>query len=326
MSDTCKTLSNRKLKSMLRSMIRIRDCENTILGMFQKGKMYGLGHMSVGEEACPVGTIAALRDTDYIMSNHRGHGHAVAKGVTAKEIVAELMGKATGPNHGLGGSLHIMNPSIRDMGANGIVGAGFGLAAGVAYACKYKGTDDICAVFFGDGASNTGMFHEIMNMSVIWQLPLLFICENNQYAISMPMQKSVCTPTISQRAAGYGIRGVTVDGNDVLAVYEAVKKGAESARNGVPYLIEMITYRWYGHSLRVSGGGYRSVEEEEAWKQKCPIKRFSTYLVEHNICTQEEIDEMHRDSDREMEEALATGSADPVLTYQEVKDLVFVQQ
>lgn len=263
-----------KLKQMLLDMIRIRTCENRILDLFQKGLMFGLGHLSVGEEACPVGVIAALQDTDYIVSNHRGHGHAIAKGSSMRKIIAELMGKKDGCNKGMGGSLHIVDISVRDMGANGIVGAGIGQAAGIALANKYTGTNNLCVSFFGDGASNTGMFHEVINMSVLWKLPVLFVCENNQYGISTSVRNSVATSTIAQRACAYGIRGITVDGNDVLAVYHAVKSVEEDVRRGVPALIELVTYRWYGHSLRVNGGGYRSALEEKEWKDRCPIQHF----------------------------------------------------
>ena len=312
-----------KLKKMLADMIRIRTCENRILDLFQKGQMFGLGHLSVGEEASPVGTMAALRDTDYIMSNHRGHGHAIAKGSSMRRIIAELMGRETGTNHGMGGSLHIVDTTVRDMGANGIVGAGIGQAAGIALANKYEGTDDLCVNFFGDGASNAGMFHEILNMSVLWKLPILFICENNQYGISTSVRNSVATSTIAQRACGYGIKGITVDGNDVLAVYNAVKEAAEDARRGIPALIELVTYRWYGHSLRVSGGGYRSNLEEQEWKARCPIKHFTNYLLENKICTQEEIDLFYEQAEAEVEDAVAFGLQSPILDLKTAQGFVF---
>lgn len=313
------------MRKMLLDMIRVRVCENRILDLFQKGQMFGLGHLSVGEEACSVGTIAALRKSDYIMSNHRGHGHAIAKGVSMNKVIAELMGRSGGCNHGMGGSLHLVDVSVRDMGANGIVGAGFGLAAGIALSNKYKGSEDICVDFFGDGASNAGMFHEVVNMSVLWKLPIVFVCENNQYAISTSVKKSVATSTIAQRAAGYGIKGVTVDGNDVLAVYEAVSDAAESARHGNPSIVELVTYRWYGHSLRISGQGYRSSLEEDEWKERCPIKRFSAYLITNGICTQADINEMFSAAEEEVEKAVEFGMASPVLDFETASGFVYAQ-
>ena len=317
------TLTRTEKLRMLYEMIRVRECENKIFELFQKGTMFGLGHMSVGQEACAVGALAALGESDYIATHHRGHGHAIVRGTSVERLFAELLGKENGTNKGMGGSIHICDTSVNSVGSHGILGENFGVAAGVAFAQKYESTDNICACFFGDGSSNAGTFHEIMNIAMLWKLPLLLICENNQYAISTSYARSVCTPTISERAKAYGAQGVTIDGNDVLAVYETVKAAAEKARQGIPSIVELVTYRWFGHSLRVSGKGYRSEEEENAWKAKCPILKLSSHLLSNEDCSQSDIDDMYQKARHEIESSLENALKGESLTYAQAKSMIF---
>lgn len=309
--------------ALLRDMIRVRLSEQKIIDLFRKGIMFGLGHMSVGQEACSVGTVHALRKTDYIMSNHRGHGHAIAKGVSIDKVMGELLAKETGTCRGLGGSLHMTDVGVRDMGSNGIVGANFGLALGIAYAIDYRNEDDIIVNFCGDGSVQEGLFHESLNMAALWHLPMMIVCENNLYAVTTSFQQSSCVDRVSTRAQAYGIRGKTVDGNDVLAVYDAVSEAAEYVRKGEPYLLELLTYRWYGHSLRVSGLGYRTEEEENVWKSKCPIKRHEEYLLQSGILTKGDVEDIKREAEEELEAAVQTAMQAGTLSFQEMQDMIF---
>ncbi|MEA4815326.1 MAG: thiamine pyrophosphate-dependent dehydrogenase E1 component subunit alpha [Lachnospiraceae bacterium] len=316
---------NKTQVDMLRDMIRVRASENKIIELFNKGIMFGLGHMSVGQEASSVGTVHAIRKTDYIMSNHRGHGHAIAKGVPIEKVVGELLGKSIGACKGMGGSLHITDMALGEMGSNGIVGANFGLSLGVAYGIKYKNKDDIIVNFCGDGSVQEGIFHESMNMAALWKLPLMVVCENNLYAVTTSFKNSSCVPRVSDRALGYKIKGRTIDGNDILAVYDAVSEAADYVRAGEPYILELLTYRWFGHSLRVSELGYRTREEEEEWKAKCPIKRFAGQLLKESIITQKEIDEIYEKANEELEAAVEKAIKSDITTFEQMKSFVFAQ-
>ncbi|NMB17044.1 MAG: thiamine pyrophosphate-dependent dehydrogenase E1 component subunit alpha, partial [Firmicutes bacterium] len=272
-------LSKDTLVVMLRKMLAIRYFEQAILRFFEQDLVRGATHVYLGEEAVGVGVCTALRPDDYISSTHRGHGHCIAKGGDLNKMTAELLGKATGYCKGKGGSMHIADLDLGILGANGIVGSGIPIAVGAALGSTIKGDDRVAAAFFGDGASNTGAFHEGINMAAVWKLPVVFVCENNMYAVSTSTRESLAIEGVVERAAGYGIPGVQVDGNDVLQVYEAAREAVARAREGKgPTLLECLTYRWTGHTVG-DPGLYRSKEEVEAWKQKDPIPRFRDYLI-----------------------------------------------
>jgi pyruvate dehydrogenase E1 component alpha subunit len=277
-------------------MYLIRAFEEMAEKLYGMGKIHGTMHLSIGMEASATGAVAALRVDDFILSTHRGHGHCIAKGADMNRMMAEFMGKETGYCRGRGGSMHIADIEGGNLGANGVVAGGIPMSVGVGLSIKMQKRDQIILCFFGEGAANLGPFHEGLNMAAIWKLPVVFVCENNQYAMSLHYKKAFAIERISDRAASYGMPGVTVDGNDVHAVYQAVRDAAERARGGEgPTLIENLTYRWRGHS-RSDANRYRTKEEIEAWKEKCPIKRFKTLLIEVGVLSQEEVDQIEKDA------------------------------
>ena len=278
--------------AMHRSMVRIRLFEEAAGTLMEQGKMPGFLHLYVGQEAVAVGVCEALRDDDYITSTHRGHGHLVAKGGDLNRMMAELMGKATGYCGGKGGSMHINDLSLGMLGANGIVGAGVPIAVGAGFRNKYKGTDQLSVAFFGDASTNIGAFHEAANMACAMHLPVLFICEHNMYGEYTPTENAMVVADIVDRAAGYGMPGVIVDGMDVLAVHEAVTEAAERARQGGgPALVEAKTYRFYNHhGIQTLGVKYRPDEEVLAWKERDPIFSFEEKCVEAGIATQDDFE------------------------------------
>ena len=304
-------LSKDTLVVMLRKMLAIRYFEQAILRFFEQDLVRGATHVYLGEEAVGVGVCTALRPDDYISSTHRGHGHCIAKGGDLNKMTAELLGKATGYCKGKGGSMHIADLDLGILGANGIVGSGIPIAVGAALGSTIKGDDRVAAAFFGDGASNTGAFHEGINMAAVWKLPVVFVCENNMYAVSTSTRESLAIEGVVERAAGYGIPGVQVDGNDVLQVYEAARDAVARAREGKgPTLLECLTYRWTGHTVG-DPGLYRSKEEVEAWKQKDPIPRFRNYLIKEGILTQEEYDAIDGEEKQRLERAAAFAKESP---------------
>lgn len=268
---------------MLRRMIRIRAFEYRAKELFKANLVRGSIHFYIGEEAVAVGATAALEPDDTITSTHRGHGHCLAKGGEAAPMMAELMGKATGYCHGKGGSMHIADLDHGILGANGIVGGGIPIAVGAALGAQYLGLGRVAAAFFGDGAINQGAFHEAANLAAVWKLPVVFVCENNQYGLSMPVGRAVAIGDLSRRAVAYGFPGVQVDGNDVLAVYQAAAEAVARARAGAgPTLIAAETYRWEGH---FSGDPllYRTQEEAEQWRRRDPIPRLAAHLEREGI-------------------------------------------
>ncbi len=276
-------LSSERMIEMLGQMERIRVFEETAEQLYTRGLIHGTMHLSIGQEATAVGAIAALRPSDYILSTHRGHGHCLAKGADPGRMMAEFMGRLTGYCRGLGGSMHIADVEGGNLGANGIVAGGIPIAVGVGWSMKAQGRSEVCMVFFGDGASNEGAFHEALVCASIWQLPIIFVCENNHYAMSLPVQTAVPTADISDRAAAYQVPGVTVDGNDLLAVYEAATVAVERARAGKgPTLIEAKTYRWRGHS-KSDRNLYRTQDEIQTWKERDPIARFRSVLIDEGV-------------------------------------------
>ncbi|AEF93651.1 pyruvate dehydrogenase (acetyl-transferring) E1 component, alpha subunit [Desulfotomaculum nigrificans CO-1-SRB] len=281
-------LNENALLKMYRTMLTIREFEETASTLFANGEIPGFVHLYSGEEAVAVGIISQLEPGDYIASTHRGHGHMISRGGDIKLMFAELFGKKTGYCKGKGGSMHIADVSLGFLGANGIVGAGLPLAAGAAFACKYKKNGGVAVCFFGDGASNRGTLHESLNIASIWKLPAIFVCENNMYGISMNQKNHQNINDIADRASAYGIPGVSVDGNNVMAVFEAGQEAIKRARNGEgPTLIECKTYRYRGH-FEGDPTVYRPDEEVQYWKQRDPIEQFKKRLVEMNVLTEEQ--------------------------------------
>ena len=271
-------------------MNEIRDFEETAWTLFTENKLRGSVHLYTGEEAVAASVCAQLTDEDYIASTHRGHGHCIAKGAELDRALAELMGKATGYCKGRSGSMHIADFSKGNLGANAIVGGGIPIATGGGLAIKMQNRKNVSVAFFGDGASNQGTFHESINLAAVWKLPVIYVCENNQFGMTVPTWQSTSVENIADRAAGYGIPGEVVDGNDVVAVYEAFARAKERALKGEgPTLLECKTYRWRGHWTG-DPEPYRTREEVEEWKEKRdPIKLFRAYLTRHKLATKQEL-------------------------------------
>ncbi len=286
-------LTTEKQLEMLRAMQTIRRFEERASDDYHSGAIYGVVHCYIGEEAVAVGVCAALNDDDQIISTHRGHGHCIAKGADLKRMMAELYGRRSGYCKGKGGSMHIADFSIGMLGANGIVGGGIPIVTGAGLAAQLDGKGRVAVSFFGDGASNAGPFHESINIAAAWKLPMLYVCENNLWAASTAAADTLALGDVAARAAGYGIPGVVVDGNDVLAVYEAAAEAVGRARAGEgPTLIECKTYRWRRHTERASAEDLRPREEVEAWLQKDPIKRLSTDLMSQGVLSEDAWKEM----------------------------------
>jgi pyruvate dehydrogenase E1 component alpha subunit len=283
-------IKKQQLLDMYRKMVRIREFENQAIELAKMNLTRAAVHTYNGEEAIAVGICASLTDKDYITSTHRGHGHCIAKGADMKKMYAELMARESGYCKGRGGSMHIADLKIGMLGANGIVGGGIPIAGGAALALKYQKSDRIVVSFFGDGASNEGAFHEALNLASILHLPAVFVCENNQYGISMNVSESTNIKNISDRAVAYGIKGITVDGNDIVAVYNEFAKAAKEVREGGgPILMEMKTYRMSGHYYG-DNENYRTREEVAEWKEKDPIKRCSELLTSQYGVSPEELE------------------------------------
>ncbi len=275
-----KDLSRDQLLMLYRRMQEIRQCEEALAKSHQRGLIPGACHLYIGQEAVAVGVCAHLRTDDVVFSTHRGHGHALAKGVPARQLIAEVFGRATGCSRGRGGSMHLFAPEFGMMGTSGIVGPCILQATGAGYSFKLMKTDQVSVVFFGDGAVNNGAFHEGLNMASIWKLPVLFVCENNRYATEVPFDYASGSSTVAAKAAAYGMPGLQVDGNDVLAVHEAADQAIELARSGGgPTLIECQTYRIRPHCEGMQDTGYRTREEIEQWKARCPIGSLRRVLL-----------------------------------------------
>jgi len=309
--------------AMLRIMIRIRAFEMKLAELVRDLVIKGTLHPYVGQEAVATGVCFALRADDYITSNHRGHGHALAKGADMNRMMAELLGRRTGYCKGKGGSMHIADLDLGMLGCNGIVGGGMGITAGAALSAQLRGTDQVSVGFFGDGAANTGIAHEAMNLAAAWRLPAIFVCENNQYALSMPYAKAVAATDIASRGAGYGMPGEVVDGNDVLAVWAATQRAVRRAREGGgPTLLECKTYRWLQHSLRVKGPD-RPAEEEATWKARCPIARLRGQLASEGHLDDAGFGAMEAAAVREVEASVAFAMASPEPTLDEIETDIY---
>lgn len=300
------TLSKDQLFEMQRRMLRIRYFDERASKMVKRGHIPGTVHTSIGQEAQVVGATMALGDQDYMTGNHRSHGHPIGKGSPLGPLMAELVGKATGVCKGKGGSLHLADFAVGSLGESGIVGSSIPIAAGAALSAKVLGKKHVSLAFFGDGAANQGVLYEAMNMAGVWKLPVIFLCENNQYALSTPAH-TVTSGVIADRAAGFGMQGVRVEaGQDVLAVYEAVSEAVARARNGEgPTLVEVVTYRFNEHSegLRI-GTDYRESDERDKWLKKDPIVLFRNYLIQNSLFSAEELDRLDADVFAEVDEAV----------------------
>jgi pyruvate dehydrogenase E1 component alpha subunit len=273
-----KSLGAARTREMLLEMMVIRAFEEKALELYSLGRVHGTMHLSIGQEGSAVGAGTAMSADDYLLNTHRGHGHMVAWGGDVNRMMAEFLGREAGYCRGRGGSMHIADIEANNLGANGIVGGGLPISVGVGLSIKQRGTEQVALTIFGDGAANEGAFHEALNMASIWDLPIIYLCENNQYAMSMATSRAFNIERISDRACAYGITGVTVDGNDVLAVYQAVTEARDRARAGDgPTLIEAMTYRWKGHS-KSDREAYRTRDEVKSWQARDPIPLFAAVL------------------------------------------------
>ena len=299
------------------TMRRIRAFENRTDELFKKGIVKGTAHSYVGEEAIASGVCAALNEGDYIASYHRGHGHCIAKGADLDRMMAELFGRKDGYCQGLGGSMHIADMDLNILGANGIVGAAMPLSTGAALATKLRGTNQVAVAFFGDGASNQGIFHESLNLAAVWKLPMIFVCENNQYALTTPHRNTTAVAQVAQRAASYDIPGITIDGNDAVEVHLTVLEALERARAGEgPTLIEAMTYRWGQHSLRTNLQDPRPKKEVDSWLERDPIKQMENRLLSKKVVSKKDIKAISDATNTEIEGAVsfALKSEEPDMT------------
>ena len=311
-ADRSIDLSQDQLLSLYRSMLLIRRCEEQLARAHQRGLIHGACHTYVGQEAIAVGVCAQLRGDDVVFSTHRGHGHALAKGVLPRALFAELFGRSTGCSQGRGGSMHLFAPETGMMGTSGIVGPCILQAAGAGYSFTVLKSDQVAVAFFGDGAVNNGAFHEGLNMASIWKLPVLFVCENNQFATEVPFSYAAGNPSVASRGASYGMRGVDVDGNDVLAVYRAAAVAVDRARSGDgPTLLECRTYRTRPHAEGMGDYSYRTRDEVEAWKTRCPILRFKTAIINELTNPSSQLDAIESEIDTVVDDALKFAETSP---------------
>ncbi len=313
--DLLAELGHEKLAWMLQKMCETRYFEEKAEELYTRGLVHGTMHLSIGMEASPVGSVAALEPDDLIIHHHRGHGHTIAKGADITLMMAEFLGKEPGYCRGRGGSMHIADIPGGNLGATGVVASGIPTSVGIALALQMQHSDKVLLSFFGDGATNLGEFHESLNMASVWDLPVVFICDNNQYGMSMPVQRAMNIDRISTRAISYGIPGKSVDGNDVLAVYQAVRAAVERARRGDgPSLLDNITYRWRGHS-KSDRNLYRTQAEIDDWRARCPIVRFKEVLLEGGVMSKDEVKAIDLAAkatiDRAAEQASAMPEPDP---------------
>lgn len=305
-------LNTEQMILMYKRMLMIRRFDERAVELYRTGELPGFLHPYIGEEATAVGVCANLRKDDYITSTHRGHGHLIAKGGSLDKMMAELYARTTGYCHGKGGSMHIADVSLGILGANGIVGAGIPIATGAALSAKMRKTDQVAVSFFGDGASNQGVFHEALNLASIWELPVVYVCENNQYGMGTPQSKHQHIKDISIRAKAYGIPGVSVDGNDVIKVYETASEAIARARRGDgPTLIECKTYRFHGHHVGDPGTSYRTRDEVEEWKQRDPILRLRTMILEEEGFSEAELEAIDAEVIEKLQKAIQFAKNSP---------------
>ena len=317
-------LSPDKQRAMLRQMFTIRCFEERASADYHAGKIYGVVHCYIGEEAVAVGVCTALDHGDQIISTHRGHGHCIAKGADLKRMMAELYGRRTGYCKGKGGSMHIADFAIGMLGANGIVGGGISIVTGAGLAAQLDGKGRVAVSFFGDGASNAGPLHECLNIAASWKLPMIYVCENNLYAAQTSAASTQGLEDVAARAAGYGIPGVMVDGNDIFAVNRAAYQAVQRAREGGgPTLIECKTYRWRAHTERKTQPDPRDKSEIEAWKHKDPIERLRAQLNDQQQLSEADWQAMKHEVQREIDDAAAFAEASPFPTPEQASEDVF---
>ena len=298
-----KSLGKEKLQDMYMKMLHTRNFEEKVAYFFSRGMVHGTTHLYAGEEATATGIMGPMKDEALMTSTHRGHGHLISKGAELNRMMAELLGKESGYCKGKGGSMHIADVEVGNLGANGIVGGGIPIATGAGITTRLKGIDRVVVSFFGDGALNEGVFHESLNLASIWDLPVVFVCENNQYAMSFSRKKAFNIDDLSKRAEAYGIPGVNVDGNDVFEVYKTAQWAREHARETGPVLIISNTYRYKGHS-KSDANRYRTKEEIDEWKQLDPIPRMRKVLEDEKLFTKKELDEMEKQAADNIEQAV----------------------
>jgi pyruvate dehydrogenase E1 component alpha subunit len=300
------------LLRMYSQMLRIRRVEERLLEIFAQGKIPGFIHVSIGQEAVPVGVCSILRPDDYISNTHRGHGQALAKGADLKKFMAELYGRRDGYCRGKAGSMHVACKELGIIGSNGVVGGGIPISLGTAFASQYLGNDRVTVCFFGDGATNEGTFHESLNLAAVWNLPIVFCCENNRWAEFTPQKIHTKLEDLSRRAEAYGMPGVTVDGDDALKVRESAEKAVDRARKGEgPTLLECKTHRWYGHFAGDSQK-YRDPKEIEEVRKFDPLLRFQNLLLEMKHLTPEQVKKMEDQLRAEIDEAVAFAESSPM--------------
>jgi len=316
-------ISHDLLLAYYRKMLELRLFELKVQELYRNGRLPGFVHLYVGEEAVAVGVCSNLEAPDLIFSTHRGHGHALAKGVPASIVLAELWGKSTGSSGGRGGSMHMYAPEYGFMGTNGIVGAPIPLATGAALSAKLRKNGQVVVCFFGDGAVNSGSFHEAVNLGAVWNLPVVYVCENNLYATEMAFLRATKNTSVASRAAAYGLPGIAVDGQDVVAVHEVASQAIRRAReDGGPTLIECKTYRYVGHHEGDPGTGYRTREEVEQWKQKDPVKLARQRLIGCGL-DEGKLQHVDLEVERLIDEAVEFAESSPEPPSESVNDHVF---
>ena len=320
-----KQISDEVLLDIHRRMVRIRIFEETAGKLAEDGKIPGALHLYVGEEAVACGVMVHLSNQDWITSTHRGHGHLIAKGGEFDRMFAELFGRSTGYCKGKGGSMHVSNLDLGMLGANGIVGGGPPIAVGAGFSNKFRKTKNVSISFFGDGASNEGAFHEAANMAALYKLPVIFVCENNGYGEYTPQAKHQAIVDVADRASGYGMPGVIVDGMDAVAVYEAAGEAIERARNGEgPTLLECKTYRYYDHvGVRGMGMTYRTDEEVEYWKGRDPIDMMEARLAEQGILSKKDAEAVHEEVTKQVQAGVEFAESSPMPTPESLLEDVY---
>ena len=319
---TTNRLSKEQMADMYLKMVQTRRFEETAMRLFSQGLVHGTAHFCIGEEAAAVGVTSALSPEDLIYATHRGHGQSIGKGMDINRMMAEFLGKSTGFCKGKGGCMHIADISRGNLGANGIVGAQLPIATGAALSTRLQKIDRIVVCFFGDGASNEGAFHEALNLASIWKLPIIFLCVNNEYGMSMHVDKHVNVPEIAMRAAAYGMPGKRVDGNDVFAVHETVASVIAEVKADGPVLIEAKTYRIMGHS-KSDNNAYRNKEDIEQWKKRCPILLMKKRLLEEQRFSEAELGELESQAAKDIENAVEFAMNSPELPIDQVADDVY---
>jgi pyruvate dehydrogenase E1 component alpha subunit len=311
---------------MYEQMLTIRRFEEKAIELFEHNLIRGNIHPCIGQEAVSVGACTPLRRDDFMVNTHRGHGNCIAKGADLKLMMAELFGKSTGYCKGKGGSMHIADFEGGNLGANGIVGGGLPIAAGAGIGIQNRGTDQVAVCFFGDGATNQGTFHESLNLAALWKLPVIFVCENNLYGLSTPVREAISVVNISDRAMAYGIPGISIDGNDIIAVHTKMVEAVERARTGEgPTLLDCITYRFFGHFTGDPGKGitYRSKEEMGQWLERCPIKRFRERLIKEKRITEKMVKTMEANVMASIEAAVQFAKESPLPLPEEALEDLF---